>query len=118
MFKLPKEALLRKPWEFELVYRRGKRVRGKGFAIIFLPTDHNCNRLGISVHRKLRGVVQRNRIKRIFRESFRLHRDIFPPASDIVVTVRPDFMLRNLGDVCAEMERLFVTPDCMAARDV
>ncbi|MDH3349192.1 MAG: ribonuclease P protein component [Desulfobulbaceae bacterium] len=118
MFELPKSALLRKPWEFELVYRRGKRVRGKGFAIIFLPNENNSNRLGISVHRKLRGVVQRNRIKRIFRESFRLHRDIFPPASDIVVTVRPDFALRNLRQVSAEMERLFLTPDRMEPRDV
>jgi hypothetical protein len=28
----------------------------------------------------------------MFREVFRLHRDIFPHSCDIVVTVRPDFV--------------------------
>jgi ribonuclease P protein component len=43
--------------------------------------------------------VQRNRIKRIVRETFRLHRNIFPQASDIVFTVRPEFSLRGMHDV-------------------
>lgn len=75
------------------VYQQGKRLKGNGFSLIFLANDHGCSRLGISIHRMLRGSVQRNRIKRIIREVFRLHRDTFPQASDIVVTVAPHFRL-------------------------
>ncbi len=90
-FGLPKTCLLRKTGEFNRVYRQGRRLHGRGFSLIYVANDLPWNRLGISVHRKTGGAVRRNRIKRIVRETFRLHRDIFPPSSDIVCTVRPDF---------------------------
>ena len=81
------------------MYRYGTRLRGRGFSLIFLTGFGVHRRLGISVPRKVGNAVRRNRIKRIVRETFRLHRDVFPPASDIVFTVRPDFSLQGMGDV-------------------
>jgi ribonuclease P protein component len=92
-FGLPKYCLLRKNWEFEAVYRHGKRLHGKGFTIIYLANNRGHNRIGISISRKLKGAVTRNRIKRIFKESFRLNREKYPRGSDIVVAVRPGFSL-------------------------
>jgi ribonuclease P protein component len=92
-FGLPKTCLLRRSRDFVQVYQQGRRLKGNGFSLIFLVNGYGCSRLGISIHRMLRGSVQRNRIKRIIREVFRLHRDTFPPASDIVVTVGPHFRL-------------------------
>jgi ribonuclease P protein component len=94
-YKLPKTALLRKGREFDKVYRRGKRCRGKGFSLIFIPNELGYNRIGISVHRKLKGAVKRNRIKRIIRESFRLERLLYPESADIVFAVRPDFSMTS-----------------------
>jgi len=90
-FGLSKECLLRKSREFAQVYGKGARRKGAGFSLIYLDNGLAGNRLGVSVHRLIRGAVRRNRIKRMFREVFRLHRDIFPQSCDIVVTVRPDF---------------------------
>ncbi len=90
-FGLPKSSLLRKNGEFNRVYRGGKRLHGKGFSLIFSANRMEFNRLGISVRKKTGTAVYRNRIKRIIRESFRLHRDLFPAECDIVVTVRPGF---------------------------
>jgi ribonuclease P protein component len=90
-FGLPKTCILRKPREFLQVYQQGRRLKGNGFSLIFLANDLERSRLGISIHRMFRGSVRRNRTKRVVREVFRLHRDIFPPASDIVVTVAPHF---------------------------
>ena len=98
-FGLPKESLLRKPREFAQVYRNGRRLKGAGFSLVYLTNGLSENRLGISVHRMLRGVVRRNRIKRIVREVFRRHRDLFPPSSDIVFTVGPYFKLNSTGSV-------------------
>lgn len=111
-FGLPKKCLLRKAREFEAVYRRGRRIRGKGFSLIFLPNQQQYNRLGISVHGKVRGAVRRNRIKRIIRESFRLHRESFPPASDIVFTVRPDFSLQSPEAIRMEIARVVRPEKC------
>ena len=63
--------------------------------MIFLANDLSRSRLGISVHRLIRGAVPRNRIKRIIREIFRLHSDLFPRSCDIVFTVAPDFSLQK-----------------------
>ena len=98
-YGLPKSCLLRKTWQFNRVYQCGRRLRGNGFALISLAGDQPESRLGISVHRKVGNAVRRNRIKRIVRETFRLHREIFPRSSDIVFTVRPEFSLHGMRDV-------------------
>ena len=74
------------------MYRKGSRLRGAGFSLVYQANGLTTSRLGISVHRLIRGTVHRNRIKRMFREVFRLHRGLFPQSCDIVVTVRPDFV--------------------------
>ncbi|PIE57403.1 MAG: ribonuclease P protein component [Desulfobulbus propionicus] len=88
-FGLPKKDLLKTNREFNRVYQVGRRLYGDGFIIIYLANNRLQSRLGISVQRKVGSAVQRNRIKRLVREVFRLHRDQFPEQADIVVAVRP-----------------------------
>ena len=95
---------LGKNGEFNRVYRNGARLYGKGFTLVYLRDEQSGNRfpesrLGISVPRKVGNSVQRNRIKRIVREAFRLHREIFPQGSDIVFAVRPGFPLTGMQAV-------------------
>ncbi|MEN8200398.1 MAG: ribonuclease P protein component [Thermodesulfobacteriota bacterium] len=105
-FKLPKSALVRKGREFDKVYRQGTRRRGNGFSLISCPNDLGYNRIGISIHRKLKGAVRRNRIKRIIRESFRLQRSLYPAGADIVFTVRTDFPLKTPAEISSAVTRL------------
>lgn len=90
-YRLPKAALVRKGWEYDAIYRGGRRLHTDGFTLIYRDNSSDQNRLGISVHRKLRGAAKRNRIKRIIRECFRLHRSCYPQGADIVFAVRPNF---------------------------
>ena len=104
-FALPKSMLLAKPWQFEKVYRRGKRMRGQEFSLIYLANNLDGNRLGISVH-GVKQAVRRNRIKRIIREFFRQNRTFIKPASDIVFAVRSGFSPASPQDVARAVRKL------------
>jgi ribonuclease P protein component len=59
------------------------------FTVIMRPNDAGRARLGLAVGIKAAGnAVQRNRIKRLVRESFR-HRQHDLPSVDVVVNARP-----------------------------
>jgi len=88
------------------VYRQGRRQKGSGFTVISRANGLADRRLGISVHRMIRGAVRRNRIKRILREVFRLNRHLFQPSSDIVITVSPDFRYVSTRSVQAAVSDL------------
>lgn len=96
---LPKSSFIRKPWEYERVYQLGRRLRGECFQLVLCPNDKEGNRLGISIHRTIKGAVIRNRIKRIVRECFRLHRTLFPHATDVIMAIRPGFAAQQPDDV-------------------
>jgi ribonuclease P protein component len=99
VFKLRKSHLLRKGWEFEQVYKKGRRLHGKGFTLIFHHNELEHSRIGISIHRQIKGAVKRNRIKRIIRESFRLHGELYPQCADIIFALRPGVALGSTADV-------------------
>ncbi len=105
-FFFPKECVIRKSGEFDRVFKGGTRFHGKGFSLIVLENSCGFSRLGISVHRRVKGAVKRNRIKRIIRESFRLQRKQYPAHSDIVFTVRPDFVLDSPGEITEKVVEL------------
>lgn len=44
----------------------------------------DCWRLGLAVTRKTGSAVQRNRVKRVLREFFRLHQQMLPDDVDII----------------------------------
>lgn len=61
-------------------------------------------RLGITATRKIGGAVQRNRIKRVVREAFRLGPDRLPHGVDLVVIAKAGAHELGLADVVAEWD--------------
>ena len=66
---MPLDYRLKKEKDFELVFKKGKRVFSRSLTMIYLPA--NSTKVGFCVSKKHGKSVQRNRIKRLLRESFR-----------------------------------------------
>ena len=67
------KVYLRGSNDFQKVYRQGKRYEGALMTAFVLPNNLSHNRLGVTASRKALGnAVQRNRAKRLVKETFRL----------------------------------------------
>jgi len=83
--RFPRHSRILKTGQFDRVFKSGKKKRVHSLLILYLENPLGYARLGFALSKKrVRHAVQRNRVKRVVRESFRRHRDILP-ALDIVV---------------------------------
>jgi ribonuclease P protein component len=97
---LPKENRLRKPKEFKEVYNTGKRFDGRFMTVFIKLSVVERHRLGITASKKAIGnAVERNRTKRLLRETFRLSKaEIFDLTSsyDWVLNAKRSLLMVKL----------------------
>src|SRR5687767_13484161 len=89
----PAERIRRRA-EFQGVYERGVRIRGRYSTTFFLPNTGGTGRLGIAATKKLGNAVRRNRAKRLIREVFR--RNKIAAGFDVVVIPNRDLLDASL----------------------
>lgn len=94
---------LRKRFEFGRVRDQGRRVYTKSFVIVVRPNEDGQQRLGLTVSQKVGCAVRRNRVKRLLREVFRQHRQLFPLAADIVVIAKADCPVQHFDEAKGEL---------------
>ena len=104
---LPAARRLRRKWEFDQLYARGKRLGNSHFGMTVHPNTQGMARLGLAVASKpFGGSVPRNRIRRLIRESFRLRQHELP-AVDMVVSARPGARLATAAELRASLDGLW-----------
>ena len=82
---------LRRPADFRRVYDRRRSVSDSWLIVYACENGLPHCRLGLSVSRKVGNAVHRNRLRRLYREAFRLTRSEMPTGLDLVlIPRRPD----------------------------
>jgi ribonuclease P protein component len=93
--------------EFRRVLRRGVRLGGPLFLMVAVENDHGHHRLGLTVSRKVGRAADRNRVKRLLRESFRRSTLGGARGFDLVLVPRTEMVERTQPEVDREYrERL------------
>jgi len=116
----PRTAALRQPADFTALRRQGKRLAARFFQAQYRINEAApAARLGMAVSRRVsKRAVVRNRIRRIIRESFRLHRALLPACDVLVIanTIAAQQSNQDLrGDIEAVWARLAALNNRQAA---
>ncbi len=79
---------LKKNSDFQKVYSAGRSYANRYLVMFILENGTGCNRIGISVSRKVGNSVVRHRLKRLIKEVYRIHEGMFHCGYDIIVIAR------------------------------
>lgn len=109
-FDLSKETRLAKRAEFLRVYEQGTRFDGRYMTVFILPNDLGRQRVGVTATKKAIGKAHdRNRAKRLLRESFRLSRNQLEKISvkyDWVLNARRSLLRVKLDKPLEEFSKI------------
>lgn len=85
---MSKIITLKKNKEFNRLYSRGKCYVSKSLILYILPNRSYKKRIGITTSKKIGKAVDRNRARRVIRESYRKVLKNIKPGYDLVFVAR------------------------------
>lgn len=89
---------------YKNVFSKSQRFGNKSFTVLARENNLGHSRLGLAISKKsAKRAVDRNRIKRIFRESFRLHQHSLPNV-DIIAMCKPSVLSLNKQEMHKQIE--------------
>jgi ribonuclease P protein component len=104
---VPRRLRLVRGADFARVFKTGARARGKLLVVAVCPNELPHVRLGLSVGRTTwKSAVRRNRVRRIFREAFRLSVPELPAGYDIVMIPGAPALRPGLAETRIELVAL------------
>lgn len=83
-----KNEHLLKPAQFQAVYDRRRSASDSGMIVYARENGLDYARVGFSISKKYGGAVQRVRLRRLYREAFRLSKEQLPTGIDLVLIPR------------------------------
>jgi len=102
---LPRENSLKKEVDIKRLLNQGRKISGDYFLAGY-ESDREF-RFAVLVSKKLGPAVERNRIKRLFRESVRVNKKILNNPVSLVVLPKVTCNHASLESINAETSRIF-----------
>ena len=103
---LAKQSRLVKEKDFKKIFKAGKFSSAEIFSIKVLANELGLNRYGIIISSKVsKKAVERNRLKRQFREAIKNFDKKLIPGFDLVVMVSPAALKQEYKFIKSELEK-------------
>ena len=94
-----KKEVLRNRDDFSRIYRKGRSIGERYVVLFFMKNGLEYNRTAFLASKKVGNSVQRNRAKRLMKESYRMNRDRFSTGYDLIFIARNSINGRKCKDV-------------------
>lgn len=85
---MKKTIKLKKNYEFNNTFKKGKYFGGKYIECFYIKNNKNVNYIGLAISSKLCNAVKRNRIKRLILESYRTLESIINTGNTFVFLLK------------------------------
>jgi ribonuclease P protein component len=106
-YKFERDSRLLTPGHFQQVFSKPVRFGSSHITILITPNKDKRSRLGLAIAKKrVKLAVQRNRIKRQIRESFRLNQHNLPHI-DMVVMVKSGTDKLDNSEINRQLEKIW-----------
>ena len=102
-----RELRLLKSSDFSFVFERPIRVGNRAFTVLCRTNTHNHPRLGMAIAKKqVKLAVERNKIKRLIRESFRKQQSTIPNY-DFIFMVRREINQMENDKILSSLQHIW-----------
>ena len=106
-YEFTRESRLLTPSQFQTVFSKPLRFGSHHITVLITPNSDKTNRLGLAIAKKrVKLAVQRNRIKRQIRESFRLNQHKLPGV-DMVIMVKSGTDKLDNQEIRQQLEKIW-----------
>ena len=107
---------VRRGSDFQRAYSTGNRARSRDLLVVVVPNQGQVTRLGLSVGKRVwKSAVKRNRVRRVFREAFRLALPQLPVGVDVIMIPGRPALEANALAISRDLLRL--VPKALARYD-
>jgi ribonuclease P protein component len=103
-FGLAKQEIIRRAFDITALFQAGRFVRGRCFDLVYLTGDRR--QVAFAVAKKVRTAVQRNRIKRLMREAYRLEKSRFSEKVRFILIGHENILHAHLDELRQEMRKM------------
>ncbi len=105
MFAFKKKQRLLKKIDYDRVFQKAKKMVTTEFIILYRENDVGCARLGLALSKKMIAKSHdRNRIKRVLRESFRQKQ---LPLVDLIFLARQGLAKQSNANISANLSKVW-----------
>jgi len=105
-FAFPRAARLRLKKDFEAVFAAGKKTVTRDL-VMWHSGGCADKKIGLMVSKKTGGAVQRNRLKRLLREAFRLSKDELKESARLIIYPKAGCAMKNLAQARGALDAVW-----------